>query len=154
MTRNAGFMLPEQPSDLRKRFFLGVIEAEPLLYLRLEAFERRLQCPGERSDVALAMRIAGLHLRSEQRPRQSFASFVFSKLLEAAPRADGINVPLGKNGTEAGLQRTSPMEVAKARTFHAFAASQTVQFGKKRIRKITSFRGTRVAAKNRGRRRA
>src|ERR1700676_888025 len=100
------------------------------------------------------MRIAGLHLRSEQRPRQSFASFVLGKLCEAAARSDRINVPLCKNGTEPGLQRTAPMEVTKERTFRAFAAGQTVQLGKKGIRKITSFRGARVRAKNRGRRRA
>src|SRR5712672_529 len=100
------------------------------------------------------MRIAGLHLRSEQRPRQSFASLVFGKLLEAAARADGINVPLGKNGAEPGLQRTAPMEVTKERTYRAFAAGQTVQLGKKGIREITGIRGTRVAAKNRCRRRA
>src|SRR5216683_4448226 len=58
MARNAGFVLPEQPSDLRKRFFLGVIEAEPLLFLRFEAFKRGLQCQCERCDVTFAMRIA------------------------------------------------------------------------------------------------
>src|SRR6266513_6418494 len=100
------------------------------------------------------MRIAGLHLRSEQRPRQSLASFIFAKLLEAAARTDGIDVPLRKNGAEPGLQRTAPMKVTKERTFRAFAAGQSVQLGKKGIREITSFRGTRVAVKNRGRRRA
>ena len=100
------------------------------------------------------MRIAGLHLRSEQRPRQSLASFIFAKLLEAAARTDGIDVPLRKNGAEPGLQRTAPMKVTKERTFCAFAAGQTVQLGKKGIREITGIRGTRVAAKNRGRGRA
>src|SRR6266699_5709220 len=100
------------------------------------------------------MRIAGLHLRSEHRPRRSLARFIFAKLLEAAARADGIDVPPGKNGAEPGLQRTAPMEVTKERTFRAFAGGQTVQLGKKGIREITSFRGTRVRAKNRGRRRA
>src|SRR6266550_9221769 len=100
------------------------------------------------------MRIAGLHLRSEQRPRRSLASFIFAKLLEAAARTDGIDVPLRKNGAEPGLQRTAPMEVTKERTFRAFAGGQAVQLGKKGIREITSFRGTRVRAKNRGRRRA
>jgi len=46
------------------------------------------------------------------------------------------------------------MEVTKERTFCAFAAGQTVQLGKKGIREITSLRGTGVAVKNRGRRRA
>src|SRR2546421_6416902 len=100
------------------------------------------------------MRIAGLHLRSEQRLRPSLASFVLAKLLEAAAGTDGINVPLGKNGAEPGLQRTAAMEVTEERTFRAFAADQTIQLGKKGIREITSFRGTRVAAKNRGSRRA
>src|ERR1700687_1162372 len=100
------------------------------------------------------MRIAGLQLRPEQRPRQSLARLVLGKLCEAAAGTDGINVPLRKNGTEPGLQRTAPMEVTKERTFCAFAAGQTVQLGKKGIREITSFRGTGVAAKYRGRRRA
>src|SRR2546421_3705227 len=77
------------------------------------------------------MRIAGLHLRSEQRPRQSLASFIFAKLLEAAARTDGIDVPLRKNGAQPGLQRTAPMKVTKERTFRAFAAGQSVQLGKR-----------------------
>src|SRR4029077_8648568 len=42
------------------------------------------------------------------------------------------------------------MEVAEERTLRAWPASQTVQLGKKGIREITGFRGTR--ANNRGRR--
>src|SRR2546421_390238 len=98
------------------------------------------------------MRVARLHLRSEQRLRPSLTGFVLGKLLEAAAGTDGIYVPLSKNGTEPGLQRTAPMEVTEERTFRVLAAGQTVQLGKKGIRKITSFGGTRVAAKNRGRR--
>src|SRR5437016_12236079 len=100
------------------------------------------------------MRIAGLHLRSEQRLRPSPASFILGKLLEAAAGTDGIYVPLGKNGTEPGLQRTAPMEVTEQRTFRALAAGQTIQFGKEGIGEITCFGRTRVRAKNRRRRRA
>src|ERR1700682_3424415 len=95
------------------------------------------------------MRIAGLHPRSEQRLRPFIASFALAKLLEAPARADGINVPLGKNGAEPGLQRTASMEVTEKRPFRALAARQTVQLRKKGIRKITGIRGTRFAAKNR-----
>jgi len=47
MTRDAGFMLPSRRPISASVFFLGVIEAEPLLFLWFEAFERRLQCPRE-----------------------------------------------------------------------------------------------------------
>src|SRR5258708_38408752 len=100
MTRNAGFMLPEQPSDLRKRFFLGVIEAEPLLFLWFEAFERRLQCPREWRYIALAVRIAGLPPRSEQRLRPVIGGFVLGKRFEAPAPPGGINVPLGRRHAE------------------------------------------------------
>src|SRR5260370_5434438 len=100
------------------------------------------------------MRIARLHLRSKLRLRPSLASFVLAKLLEAPARADGINVPQGKNGAEPGLQRAAPMEVTEEGAIRAFAAGQTVQIRKKGIGKVTGFRGTRPAAKNRGRRRA
>jgi len=62
-------------------------------------------------------------------------------------------VPLRKNGAEPGLQRTAAMKVTKERTFRAFAAANPYNSEKKGIREITSFRGTRVASKNRGRRR-
>src|SRR5258708_30468731 len=100
------------------------------------------------------MRIAGLHPRSEQRLRPSIAGFVLAKLFEAPARTDGINVPLGKNGAEPGLQRTASVEVTEEGPFRARAACQTVQLRKKGIREITGIRGTRFAAKNRGRRRA
>src|SRR6266436_3693857 len=100
------------------------------------------------------MRIAELYLRSQQRLRAPIASFVLAKFLEAAARTDGINVPLGKNGAEPGLQRTASVEVTEERPFRARAACQTVQLRKKGIREITGIRGTRFAAKNRGRRRA
>ncbi len=100
------------------------------------------------------MRIARKRLRSGQCLRPSIAGIVLAKLLEAPARADGINVPLGKNGAEPGLQRTTSMEVPEKRPFRTFTAGQTVQLGKKGIREITGFRGTRFAAKNRGRRRA
>src|SRR6266851_3760457 len=99
------------------------------------------------------MRIAGLHLRYQRRLQMSITSFVLAKLLEAPARTDGINVPLGKNGTEPGLQRAAPMEITEERTFRALAAGQTIQLRKQGIREIASFRGARFAAKNRGRRR-
>src|SRR6266852_4587650 len=46
------------------------------------------------------------------------------------------------------------MKVTEERTFRALTAGQTVQIRKKGIREVTGFRGTRPAAKNRGRRRA
>src|SRR5712664_940017 len=99
------------------------------------------------------MRIAGLHRWSEQHLRPSIASFVLAKLLEAPARTDGINVPLGKNGAEPGLQRTASVEVPEERPLRALASAQTVQLRKQGIREIAGFRGTRFAAKNRGRRR-
>jgi len=70
------------------------------------------------------MRIAGLHLRSEQRLQPSIAGFVLAKLFEAPARTDGINVPLGKNGAEPGLQRTASMEVTEERPFRARAPAK------------------------------
>jgi len=52
MTRDAGFVLAEQTSNLSKSFFLGVIEAKPLLFLGVEAIERGLQGAGEGCEVA------------------------------------------------------------------------------------------------------
>src|SRR5260370_25964458 len=100
------------------------------------------------------MGTGGLHRWAEQHLRQSIAGIVLAKLLEAPARADGINVPLGKNGAEPGLQRTTSMELPEKRPFRTFTAGQTVQLGKKGIREITGFRGTRFAAKTAARRRA
>src|SRR5260370_17412994 len=100
----------------------------------------------------IAMRIAGLYLRSQRRLQMSITSFVLAQCLEAPARTNGINVPLGKNGTEPGLQRTASMEVTEERTLRALAAGQTIQLRKQRIREITGFRGARFAAKNRSRR--
>src|SRR5712692_8910714 len=80
------------------------------------------------------MRIAGLHLRSGERLRRSVASFVLGKLLKAPARADRINVPLGEDGAEPGLQRTASVEIPEERTLGALAANQTVQLRKKGIR--------------------
>src|SRR5207253_10377873 len=43
MPRNAGFVFAQHPSNLRERFFFGVIKAKPLLLLWFKALERRLQ---------------------------------------------------------------------------------------------------------------
>src|SRR5713101_4608834 len=96
------------------------------------------------------MRIGGLRLRSGERLRWSVASFVLAKLLEAPARADRINVPLGEDGTEPGLQRTASVEIPEERTFGALAASQTVQLRKKGIREVTGIRGTCFATQNGG----
>src|SRR4029077_6713254 len=117
-----------------------------------EAFESSLQGTRERCDVALAMRIRGL--RSDQRLRRSIASFVLGKLLKAPARANGINVPLGEDGAEPGLQRAAPVEIPEERTLRALAASQTVQLREKGIREVTGIRGTRFATQNGGRSRA
>ena len=44
------------------------------------------------------MRIDRLQLGSEWSFGLSVAGFVFAKILKAAARPDGVNVPLGKNG--------------------------------------------------------
>src|SRR5713101_108714 len=46
------------------------------------------------------------------------------------------------------------MKVAEERTFRALSICQTVQVGKKGIREVTGFGGTRPAAKDRSRSRA
>src|SRR5712691_6451694 len=104
MARNAGFMLAEESADLRKSFFLGVVETEPLFFLRFEALECSLQGACEEGNVAFAMRIDERDRRPKSRRWGCIARFVFTKLLEAAAGADGIDVLLGKNGAEPGLQ--------------------------------------------------
>src|SRR5713226_3671733 len=154
MTRNAGFVLSEQRPDFRKRFFFRVIEAEPFLFLRFEAFEGGVQGARERCDVALAVRIGGLELRHEELLRRAIASFILAKLFEAAAGADGIDVPLGKNGAEPGVERAASGEVAEERPFRPLVTGQTIQLRKNGIREITGFRGTRFAAENGSCRRA
>src|SRR5260370_27246990 len=98
------------------------------------------------------MRSTVLLLRSEQGLRTRVASFPLIKFFEAAAGADGIDAPLGKDGAEPGLERTASVEVTEERPFRALATGQTIQLRKKGIREITGFRGTRLAAKNGGRR--
>src|SRR5258708_14123743 len=98
------------------------------------------------------MRITGLHPRSEQVLRTRVASFPLIKFFEAAAGADGIDAPLGKDGAEPGLERTASVKVTEERPFRALATGQTIQLRKNGIREITGFRGTRLAAKNGGRR--
>src|SRR2546428_776674 len=47
MPRDAGFVLAQQASNLRECFFFGVIKAEPVLLVWLEAIECGLQSAGE-----------------------------------------------------------------------------------------------------------
>src|SRR5260370_26971524 len=98
------------------------------------------------------MRIAGLYLRSQRRLQMSITSFVLAKFLEAPTRADGINVPLGKNGTEPGLQGAAPMEVTEEHTSELQSHLNIVCRLLLEKKKITGFRGACFAAKNRGRR--
>src|SRR5260370_25273961 len=98
------------------------------------------------------MRIAGLYLRSQRRLQMSITSFVLAKFLEAPARTNGINVPLGNNGTEPRLQGAAPTEVTAERTLRALAAGQTIQFRNQGIPEITSFRGTPSATRDPGRR--
>src|SRR6266436_4019445 len=150
MTRNAGFMLTKKAADLRKSFFLGVVETEPLFFLGFEAIERSLQGASEERNIAFAMRIGELDRRPKRR-RSFIARFVITKFLEATAGTDRIDVPLGKNGAEPGLQGTATMEVTEERTVSAFGLGQTIQIGKKGIREVAGFRRTRRATKNRGR---
>src|SRR5260370_16509633 len=100
----------------------------------------------------MAMRMGGVYVRSQRRLQMSITSFVLAKFLEAPARTNGINVPLGNNGTEPGLQGAAPMEVTEERTLRALAAAQTIQFRKQGIPAITSFPAAPFAAKNRARR--
>src|SRR6266699_39151 len=96
------------------------------------------------------MRISGQDLLAERRLHRPIGGFLLAKLLEAAPGADRIDVPLGKNRTKPGFQRTAPVKVAEERAFRPFAAGQTVQLGEKGIRELAGFRRTCGAMKNRG----
>src|SRR6266581_3702183 len=96
------------------------------------------------------MRIGGQDLLAERRLHRPIDGFLLAKLLEAAPGADRIDVPLGKNGAKPGFQRTAPVKVAEERAFRPFAAGQTVQLGEKGIRELAGFRRTCGAMKNRG----
>src|SRR5258708_28106299 len=104
MARNAGFMLAEEPADLRMSFCLGVVETEPLFFLRFEAIECSLQGACEEGNVAFAMRIDERDRRPKRR-RTFITRFAVTEFLEAAAGADGIDVPLGHNRAAAGLQR-------------------------------------------------
>src|SRR6266705_4251447 len=151
MARNAGFMLAEESADLRKSFFLGVVETEPVLFLGFEAIECSLQGACEEGNVAFAMRIDELDRRPKRRRQGFLAQVVLTKFLEAAAGTDGIDVPLGKDGTEPGLQGAASMKVTEERALDSFGFRQTVQIGEKGIREIAGLRRTRRAAKNRGR---
>src|SRR6266699_1323604 len=96
------------------------------------------------------MRIGGQDLLAECRLHPPVGGFPFGKLLEAAAGADRIDVPLGKNRTKPGLQRTAPVKVTEQGALLPFAASQAVQLGEKGIRKLAGFRRTCGAMKNRG----
>src|SRR5438046_898555 len=96
------------------------------------------------------MRIDGLKRRSERSFRLSVARFVLAKVLEAPAGANGVNMPLGKDGAEPGFQRAASVEVAKERTLRAFAIRQTVQLRKEGICKIAGLGRTHAAAKNCG----
>src|SRR2546421_8758564 len=96
------------------------------------------------------MRIDRLQLRSEWNFRLSVARFVLAKVLEAPAGANGVNMPLGKDGAEPGFQRAAAMEVAKERTLRALAIRQTIQLRKEGICKIAGLGRTRAAAENCG----
>src|SRR5260370_7991274 len=114
MARNAGFMLAEESADLRKSFFLGVVETEPLFFLRFEAIECSLQGACEEGNVAFAMRIDERDRRPKRR-RAFITPFVFTEFLEAAAGTDGIDVPLGKDGAKPSLHGTTPTQLTEER---------------------------------------
>src|SRR5713101_2469727 len=125
MTRNAGFMLTKKAADLRKSFFLGVVETEPLFFLRFEAIERGLQGASEERNIAFAMRIDERDRRPKRRRQGFLAQVVLTKFLEAAAGTDGNDVPLGKDGTEPGLQGAASMKVTEERALDTFGFRQT-----------------------------
>src|ERR1700730_4010124 len=148
MARSAGLMLAKKPANLGERFFFRIIEAESLFFLRLELFERRAERLAEKRQVARAMRIDQLE-RSRRRPLARLVMIVFSKLLEAPARADGINVSLGQDRAEPGPERASPVKVAKQGPLRAFAAREAIQLREQGIGELTGFRRSGIAAKNR-----
>src|SRR5258708_40115107 len=106
MARNAGFMLTKKAADLRKRFFLGVVEAEALFFLRLETIERSLQGASEERNVAFAIRIGELD-RRPKRPPSVTPPVLFTKVPPGPARQDRNQPPLGQNGPEHRTRRTA-----------------------------------------------
>src|SRR5437899_11336527 len=94
------------------------------------------------------MWIGGQDLLAERRLHRPISGFLLAKLLEAAPGADRIDMPLGKNGEKPGFQRTAPVKVAEERAFRPFAAGQAVQLRENGIRKHAGFRRTCGAMNN------
>jgi len=103
MTRDARFVLAEEASDFGKRFFLGVIEANPILFPWVKVLEGGLQSAGKECDVAFPVRVERLNRRVLLCAQSGSAGFIFNKLFKAPARANGINVALGKNSAKPGL---------------------------------------------------
>src|SRR5438445_13364973 len=85
------------------------------------------------------MGVSGLDLLAKRGFSLCLGSLVFGKFFEAAARTNGINMALGNNGAEPGLQRTATVEVAEERAVGAFAVRQSVQISKHRIAELTAF---------------
>src|SRR6267142_1701335 len=116
MTRNAGLVLTEQAANLSKRLLFAVVETKSFPLRRFKLSEGFAQRAAKQGEVAFTMRIVGLELRLRRRGLARILCVVFAQFFEATAGADHINVSLGKNGAEPGLQRAAPVKVAEQRT--------------------------------------
>src|SRR6266571_6630625 len=95
------------------------------------------------------MGVSGPDLQAKRRLSPCLGSFVCRKFFEAAGRANGINMALGKDGAEPGFQGAATVEVTEERAIGAFAFRQSIQIGEQGISELTGFRGIGVAPENR-----
>jgi len=73
---------------------------------------------------------------------------------ETAAGANGVDVTLGEDGAQPGLHRAAAVKIAKQGSFDAFFFRESVEIGKKGVRKIVRGGRTCGATQDSDRRRA
>jgi hypothetical protein len=69
---------------------------------------------------------------------------------ETAAGADGVDVALGENGAEPGLERAAAVKIAEEGALAARTIGETVKLGKERVGKFAGFGGSGASTENGG----
>jgi len=139
VARDAGFVFGELAANFGEGLLLRIVEAQALFIARVDGGKSALQGTNEKGDVALAMRVGRLHGNCGSDFVDGRFYIVVVEGLEAASRADGVNVALSEDGAEPSLERASSVEITEEGALAAGAIRETVEFSEKRVGEVASF---------------
>lgn len=151
-------MFAEGAADFGEGLLLGIVEAETIAIAGIESGEGRFESGGEKSQIAGAMWIGRGLIDGDDRG-EGVVVFEFG---EAAGKTDGVDMALGEDGAEPGLEGAAAVEVAEEGAGGGFcgagctvgawifSSGQAIEVGEERVGEIAGGRGNGRAAEYSG----